>query len=157
MSKKKNYYQVHKNKKPKAKINKINWDSIYKVTISATELVNSIVQLRNSMHDFYKIKGYKEFREQLAISRNIENTGGIITGENNTEYFLSANGEKFRVQPPIDFRNHSVDNFNTELKRRMNSASITSDELIKRNKLFIEHMKSVTTLINSLINKKAPN
>lgn len=60
MAKRLNYYQVHKNKEPQTKINKANWNAIYKVIVASTNLVNTFtkmteaIKLSQSIPDYIK-------------------------------------------------------------------------------------------------------
>jgi hypothetical protein len=113
MPKNKNYYQIHKNKSPKRRVDKINWIPIYRTIEAVNELVKSFIELRNSMLAFKIVnapipKYKKGTSEELAI----------VGDNSNHEYFVSLEGEKYRVKQPFDYEKHSKDHFDIDLKRR---------------------------------------
>jgi hypothetical protein len=117
---KKNYFEIHKNKKPKRRLENTNWKSFYDVVESANKLVKSLIELQNSMYDFSKVKYYSELRNQLSIPKykkeRVEELA-IVGDNSNHEYFVSLKGEKYRIKPPFDYEKYSKDHFDIDLKR----------------------------------------
>lgn len=65
--KKNNYFAVHKNKKPKRKLETLNWKPIYDAISKATELVKSLVELQKAMYDLRKARIFSEMKKEAAI------------------------------------------------------------------------------------------
>jgi hypothetical protein len=65
--KKNNYFAVHKNKKPKRKLEAINWKPIYAAISKATELVKSLVDLKKAMYDLQMVRICSELKKEPAI------------------------------------------------------------------------------------------
>lgn len=140
MAKRPNYYQVHRNKKPKRRIDNINLITIYRTIEAATELVKTILKLQAEMTAFKKV--------YTPIPNYIE--GGIFSG--NPEYKIIEDNSG-RTAKHIG----SYEELTLELRNKMNLTSISSEELTKGNENFIEQMKKISTSTNSIFTKKASN
>jgi hypothetical protein len=111
MSKKKTYFQVHKNKKPKLR-NPNDLHTVYKMISAARELVNSILELRNAMFAFKKTqipdysKGLSNDGKMHIVGNGnykerVINQNGI---PNDVNYFIKGkDGLEHKLPPPIDF------------------------------------------------------
>jgi hypothetical protein len=157
MSKKKNYYYVHKNKKPNKKLPKGLDPKVIECLTLAFEVVNKAIR-RSQMLAYLSqpIPKYKRGSDDLAT------VGGIITDSDRTEYFVTIKGEKIRVKEPNNFNrieNHinKYESINEFIKGRVGSVAITADELLKSHEDFIEKMNKISNSNNSFLNNKAPN
>jgi hypothetical protein len=73
-----NYYAVHKNKKPKRRLQNTNWKSFYDVISKANELVKSLIELRTATLMFAQpIPKYKQGgqNELMQFEGGINNYG----------------------------------------------------------------------------------
>ncbi len=140
MSKKKNYYNVHKNKKPNKKLPKGLHPKVIECIRLATEVVNKAIR-RSQMLAYLSSQSIPKYK---LGSNGPKIVCDVITGEDREEYFVKTNGEKIKIPSPINF-----DKFNSEIKRRVHLASITSEELTKANNQLLEYFQQK--------NIKAPN
>jgi hypothetical protein len=124
-----NYYAVHKNKKPKIRLENTNWKSFYDVISKANELVKSLLELRKATLMFAQpIPKYKQ--------------GG-------------QNGNYPSVLNTVDVSGFDGKINRSNLKS--NFGGITAEELTINNDLFIDKMRRITIENNTFFNKKASN
>jgi hypothetical protein len=124
-----NYYAVHKNKKPKRRLQNTNWKSFYDVISKANELVKNLLELRKATLMFAQpIPKYKQ--------------GG-------------QNGNYPSVLNTVDVSGFDGKINRSNLKS--NFGGITAEELTINNDLFIDKMRRITIENNTFFNKKASN
>ncbi len=116
MGKNKNYYQVHKNKKPKKKFKKFHWESLHKCIIAATELVNSITELQKAMIQLKTIN--------RRNSQEIANFGYFV----NNEIIESKNGIVRYPGKYAQFTKELIEKMN-KTYLNVNAFSVTESEI----------------------------
>lgn len=146
MSKKLNYYQVHKNKKPKKKVSASGLHPRVKECIRiATEIINKAIERAQILRNLSQpIPKYKKG------NNNVSHAGGFITGDKGPEVIVDNFG---RTAKHIG----EYEKLTKALKDRMNLTSITSEELTNGNQTFIELMNNISISNKSILNAKAPN
>jgi len=116
---KNNYFAVHKNKKLKRKLEKVNWKPIYAVISKANELVKNLVELRNSSIRLSKsIPKYK-------MGRN--NQIAIVGNNDSSEMIVNLKGHNHILK-----RNESI-----------SFGGVTAEELTEASKIFSESFPSI--------------
>jgi hypothetical protein len=117
--KNKNYYSIHRNKKPKRRLQNTNWKSFYDVISKANELVKSLVELRNTtLRLSQPIPKYKQGQSgELAIIGNNEQPEIILDRD-------------------LPFRSNPFGNYKGSF------GGITAEELTKNSNSFIEKIKN---------------
>jgi hypothetical protein len=124
-----NYYAVHKNKKPKRRLQNTNWKSFYDVISKANELVKNLLELRKATLMFAQpIPKYKQ--------------GG-------------QNGNYPSVLNTVDVSGFDGKINISNLKS--NLGLVSAEELTTNINSFADKMKNISNIHSDLLNKKALN
>jgi hypothetical protein len=82
-----NYYAVHKNKKPKRRLQNTNWKSIYDVISKTNELVKSLLELRKATFGLSQaMPKYKQGGQASKLA--------IVGNNDKEEIIVDINGNK---------------------------------------------------------------
>jgi hypothetical protein len=123
------YYTVHKNKKPKRRLQNTNYKSFYDVISKVTELVKSLVELRKATLMFaqpipkYKQGGQKGDYPSICNAIDVSGFDGKINRSN----------------------------------LKSNFGLVSSEELATNINSFADKMKNISNMHSDLLNKKALN